>query len=251
MMSVDQSRLLRFNTSQKNCREVLLQFMLVCTFLILGRCALSQTVSPVIVEYIGNAEGRIALTNNTLVPLAVVLEPRSFSVTPDGKGVYRPLDPEIHVKLSSMSDRIDPGQTHYVLYKAKADRLPAWFSIFSTFSAIGRTSDLDVRILLPHTVYVYARRTQSNNEILEVRESNYHRDSGKIVCEIENNTRDLERVEEVRAVSGAKSITSPGFPLLPGAKRHLEVEWKESDPPRDLILEMDRSTVKLKLGLLN
>lgn len=251
MTSVDQSRILTFNASRKNCGRLPSTFVLVCTFLILGRCAHSQAVSPVIVEYRGDAEGRIALTNNTLVPLAVVLEPRSFSVTLDGKGAYRPLDPEIHIKLSSMSDRIEPGQTHYILYKAKADRLPAWFSIFSTFSAVGRTSDLDVRIFLPHTVYIYPHRTQSKDEVLEVSESSYYRESGKIVCEIANNTRDLERVEEVRAISDSKSITSPGFPLLPGAKRHLELEWKESDPPRDLILVTDRSTVKLKIGLAN
>lgn len=219
---------------------------LMCA-LLLGHCCFAQTVSPVIHEYKGKAEGSIALTNNTHVPLAVMLEPQSFSVKPDGNGVYRSLDPKIHVKLSSMSSRIDPGQTYYVFYKAKADRLPAWFTIYSTFSPVGNRSRLDVRILLPHTVYIYPRKPQSTNDVVEVKQAAYFRKSGKIVCEIANNTDDLERVEEIRVISDSNSITSPGFPLLPGTKRDLELDWKQRDTPRDIVLHMDRSTVKLQL----
>jgi hypothetical protein len=219
---------------------------LMCALLLLEHCSYAQTVSPVILEYKGKAEGSIALTNNTHVRLAVILEPRSFSVTPDGNGVYRSLDPKIHVKLSSMSSRIDPGQTYYVFYKAKADKLPAWFTIYSTFSPVGNRSRLDVRILLPHTVYIYPRKPQSTNDV-EVKQAAYFREAGKVVCEIENNTVDLERVEEIHVSSDSNSITSPGFPLLPGTKRHLELEWKQRDTPRDIVLHMDRSTVKLQL----
>lgn len=221
--------------------------MFVYALLFLGPCCYAQTVSPVILEYKGKAEGAIALTNNTLVPMAVVLEPRSFSVNPDGSGVYRPLDPKIHVKLSSMSSRIDPGQTYYVFYKAKADKLPAWFTIYSTFSPVGNKFRLDLRILLPHTVYIYPRKPRSKNDLVEVRQATYSRQTGKIVCEIANNTVDLERVEEIRVTSNSNSITSPGFPLLPGTQRHLEVDWKQKDPPREIVLHMDRSTLKLQL----
>ena len=208
----------------------------------------AQAVSPLIQEYKGKAEGMIALTNNSQVPMAVVLEPRSFTITPDGNGVYRPLDPRIHLQLSAMSSRIDPGQTHYIFYKVKADKLPAWFTIFSTFSAAGRRSDVDVRILLPHTVYIYANKPHSKDDVVEVEEAAYFRETGKIVCEIANDTADLERVEEMRVVSNSSSITSPGFPLLPGTKRHVEVDWKQKDLPRKLVLRMDRSTVKLQLS---
>lgn len=218
-----------------------------CALLLLGPCSYAQTVSPVIQEYKGRAEGAIALTNNTLVPMAVVLEARSFIINTDGSGVYRPLDPKIHVKLSSMSSRIDPGQTHYVFYKAKADKLPAWFTIYSTFSPVDRKSRLDVRILLPHTVYIYPRKPQSKNDLVEVTEATYSRHTGKIVCEIANNSSDLERVEEIHVASNSRSITSPGFPLLPGTERRLELDWKQKDPPREIVLHMDRSTVKLQV----
>jgi hypothetical protein len=242
---------LRKRESSFSCRRFesrKMRCMLLGALLLLRPCTYAQIVSPLIEEYKGKAEGRIALTNNSLVSMAVVLEPRSFSINPDGTGVYRPLDPGIKVELSSMSFRINPGQTHYVFYKAKAKRLPSWFTIYSTFSAVGQKSGLDVRILLPHTVYIYPKKPKSKDDIVEVKQAAYLRKMGKIVCDLANNTVDLERVEEVRVVSDSRSITSPGFPLLPGTRRRLELDWKETDPPRNLVLHMDRSTIKLKLS---
>ena len=223
--------------------------VLVSSILLMAPFQYAQTVSPIIAEYKGRAEGRIALTNNTLLPLAVVLEPRSFSISPDGNGIYRPLDAEIQVKLSSTSVRIEPAQTYYVFYKAKARKLPAWFTIYSTFSAIQPATEIDVRILLPHTVYIYPQKPKSKVDTFDVTRAAYSMKAGTIICEIANNTDDLERVEEVRVVSGSHAITSPGFPLLPGTKRLIDVEWKESDPPRDVILHMNRSSIKLKLSV--
>lgn len=221
--------------------------LLYLALLICGSSALAQTVSPVIVEYKVKAEGRFALTNNTLTPMAVVLEPRSFSITPDGNGVYRPLDPEIHLELSSMSFRIDPGQTYYVFYRAKADKLPAWFTIYSTFSSVQHSSGLDVRILLPHTVYIYPKKQQTKN-VVEVKQATYIAMSSKIVCDLENNTSDLERVQELRVAAGNKSAIAAGFPLLPGARRHVEVAWKESEPPRTIELKLEHSTLNLPVS---
>lgn len=208
----------------------------------------AQTVSPIIEEYKGRAEGRIALTNNTLAPEAVALESRSFSVSPDGNGVYRALDPGIQVELSSRSFRIDPGQTYYVFYKAKTDKLPAWFTIYSTFSAAKHSSGLDVRILLPHTVYIYRKKPHSKADNVDVRQAAYLSKTAKVVCDFSNSTPDLERVEEMQISSGSKTMTVAGFPLLPGAKRHVEVDWKETEPPRMVVLHMDRSTLSLPLS---
>jgi hypothetical protein len=222
---------------------VLLRRLLGAVLLFSGCCSLAQTVSPVIVEYKGKAEGQITLVNNTLTPLAVVLEPRSFSITPDGNGVYRNLDPDIHVKLSSMSFRIDPGQTHYVFYSATADKLPAWFTIYSIFSKVQHDSGLDVRILLPHTVYIYPKKQPGNVEV-QVKPPVYSSQSGKVTCDLENDTTDLTRVQEVRIVGGSKSETAAGFPLLPGGKRHLEVSWGEKEPPQTMVLQFAHSALK-------
>jgi hypothetical protein len=208
-----------------------------------GCCACAQSVSPVIVEYKVKASGRIALTNNTLQPVAVVLEPKSFSINPDGNGVYRPLDPEIHLKLSSMSFRIDPGQTCYVFYSAQADKLPAWFTIYSVFSSLHHTEGLDVRILLPHTVYLYPRKQLGKDEIA-VDQAAWNAAGNKLVCDIENHGPDLERVQVVRVEAGAQSETAPGFPLLPGGKRHLELSWSEKEPPQTIRFQLEHSTLQ-------
>jgi len=215
--------------------------------LVLGSLASAQTVSPVITEYKVKAEGRFALTNNTLTPMAVMLEPKSFSITPDGNGVYRPLDPDIHVQLSSMSFRVDPGQTYYVFYKAKADKLPAWFTVYSVFSSLQHTGALDVRILLPHTVYMYPKKQLTKNPV-EVKLASYSAQTNKIVCDLENNSPDLERVQEVHVASQSKSTVAAGFPLLPGQRRHLEVPWNETEQPRSIQLRLEHSTLNLPLS---
>ncbi len=211
-----------------------------------GQYCIAQTVSPVIVEYKGKAEGRIALTNNTLTPMAVVAEPKSFTITPEGNGVYTALDPAIHVQLSSSSFRVDPGQTYYVFYKATAEKLPAWFTIYSVFSAIKRGPGMDVRILLPHTVYIYPKKPQTKGDIIKVSSVVYSAKSGKILCDLENDSPDLDRVEEISIYAGndKPGATAPGFPLLPGSKRHLEIDWKEATPPRHAIFQTEHSKLE-------
>lgn len=217
---------------------------LIGALLLLSGCgSLAQSVSPVIVEYKGKATGQIALVNNTLTPLAVVLEPRSFSITPEGNGIYRPLDSTLHVKLSSTSARIDPGQTYYVFYSATADRLPAWFTVYSIFSKVQHGGGLDVRILLPHTVYLYPKK-QPARVAVQVKPPVYSSQDGKVECDIENDTADLTRVQEVRLASAAKTQTTAGFPLLPGGHRHLEVAWSEKEPPQTMVLQFAHTALK-------
>lgn len=222
---------------------MLFRKVLMAGLLFSAGSSFAQTVSPVIVEYKAKAEGQIALVNNTLVPLAVMLEPKSFSITADGNGVYRSLDPDIHVKLSAMSFRIDPGQTYYVFYSATADKLPAWFTVYCVFSKVQHAAGLDVRILLPHTVYIYPKK-QPNNVPVKVGHAVYSPQSGKIECDLENNTTDLTRVQEVQINSAKKSEPAAGFPLLPGEHRRLQLNWHEKEPPQTLVLQFAHSVVK-------
>jgi hypothetical protein len=61
-----------------------LRGLLRFAWLVVGSCALAQTVEPVISEYQLKADGKFALTNGTLAPMVVVLEPKSFSQVPTG-----------------------------------------------------------------------------------------------------------------------------------------------------------------------
>src|SRR5690348_11919056 len=51
----------------------------------------AQTVRPVINELSNPAKGRVEYVNDSITPLNVVLEPRSFSVSETGEISYRPL----------------------------------------------------------------------------------------------------------------------------------------------------------------
>src|SRR5436309_15441126 len=97
-------------------------------------CALvpAQTVRPVINELVGNpVKGRVEYVNDSLTPLNVVLEARSFTVSESGEITYRPLDAGVHLKLSATSFRIQPQQTYYVFYEASSPQVPAWFVIYA------------------------------------------------------------------------------------------------------------------------
>jgi hypothetical protein len=209
--------------------------------------ALAQTIQPVIVEYTEKADGRFEVTNDTLSPMAIVLEPRSFSIQADGRGVFRALDAGIHVSLSTSSFRLEPKQTYYVFYKATADLLPAWFTIYAAFSPVHGGAGVTVRVMLPHTVYLYQKRP-INREAIHVAHISYGPGSapgtGTIVCDLQNNGPALVRVQEVRAFSGKTSVASAGFPLLPGSSRHLAIDWNEKARPEYLLLHFPKFDVK-------
>ena len=71
--------------------------------LALNAGAAAQTVRPVISELGNPAKGRVEYVNDGLTPLNVVLEAKSFTVSEKGELNYRPLDPDIHLKLSATS----------------------------------------------------------------------------------------------------------------------------------------------------
>jgi hypothetical protein len=218
-------------------------FRFVFVVFVLTGGLLAQSVQPVIVEYKGKADGKIALTNNTDLPMVVVLEPKSFSITPEGKGLFRDLDSSIHVELSSMSVRLQPRQTYYVFYKATADKLPAWFTLYATFSSPKHSEGLDVRLMLPHTVYLYQKQSIAENKVV-VKSLFYDAETRKLTCDIENNSDALTRIQSVRATGSHVSDDLSGFPLLPGSSRHIAMSWKDSSPPTQISFHFEHFDLK-------
>ena len=214
----------------------------VCS-LWLCAASLAQSVQPVIVEYKGKADGKLAVTNNTLMPMVVVLEPKSFSITPEGKGIFRPLDKDIHVELSAMSVKLQPKQTYYVFYKASSERLPAWFTVYATFVSAQHSPGLDVRIMLPHTVYLYQKQPLVLADV-QVKDVIYSTRLRKVICTLNNAGDSLARVQEVKASGQHESSDIAGFPFLPGMERRLEIDWKEDTPPTELSLKFEHFSMK-------
>jgi hypothetical protein len=221
-------------------------FRVIASVLIMTASLVAQTIQPVIAEYRGKAEGKFAVTNNSLSPMVVVLEPKSFSITPEGKGIFRDLDSGINVELSTMSVRLQPKQTYYVFYKANADRFPAWFTVYATFSSPEHTDGLDLRFMLPHTIYLYQKQSLTQDEI-QVKQVDYNEQEHKVTCVIENNGHDLARVQSVRATGDHASGDTAGFPMLPGATRNIEMDWKESSPPTEIDFRFEHFDLKRQI----
>jgi hypothetical protein len=210
----------------------------------------AQQVSPVIQEYRNRGEGKLTVTNNTLEPMIVIFEPKSFSISPDGHGIFRTLDPTTHVSLSEKSVKLQPLQSSTIYYKADAESYPAWFTIYSTFSPARAGANLNVRIQLPHTVYLYQNKAIEQNDI-HIVNAKYSLTSHKLTCDMLNVGRALTRVQELRA-TGTKTepMTQSGFPLLPGALRTVEFDWKGKEPPTNLEIAFDHFTLKPPLSVV-
>jgi P pilus assembly chaperone PapD len=219
----------------------------LCLFviLLLAGAAPAQTVRPLLSEYEGEADGSFELVNDSFVPLSIVIEPQSFTVDEDGNISYRPLDKHIHLKLSAMSFKIPPKQSHTVHYRASADTKPAWFVIYSYFRGLPvRTeSGMAVQISLPHTVYVLPKKAATKHD-LNVRRAEYQRDKQAIVIEVENRSDLFARVLMSEASGAGKKEHGPGFPIYPHSYRRIEIPWTHGVTPEKVLLRLRRFSLE-------
>jgi hypothetical protein len=220
----------------------------VCLLFFLAPLAAAQTVSPVIVEYAEKADGRFQVYNDADIPITVVVEPHSFTVDSTGKAVFRKLDPGLHVELSSTSFRLGPKQTYYVFYKATTETYPNWFCIYSTISGPVTANGLKLAIELPHTVYLLGRKSLEQSQVSWNR-AEISAEGGKrlVTAEVENHGAELARVQEVEVTSTGGKQTFSGFPLFPGQRRAIELDWDQPGVPQRIVLKFPR--FKLESGL--
>jgi hypothetical protein len=228
---------------KRNMKRTFAQSVFLAVAIASSLYAPAQTVRPVIVEYRSSARGKFELVNNGLQPLNVVLEPRSFSIDEDGTGEFRALEPAVHLKLSAMSFRIPPQQSHWVFYEATADQLPAWFTIYSSMEAPPNGKGFTIQLDLPHTVYLVQKERLQKDDVV-IKSASYDRAQHRIVIEVNNVSPRLGRVLEWQSSAKGKKISQNGFPLLPQAHRRLEAEWKWPDPPEKVALRFEHFTLK-------
>lgn len=218
----------------------------------LSAAAIAQTVRPVISELGNPAKGRVEYVNDSLTPLNVVLEAKSFTVSENGELSYRPLDPNIHLKLSATSFRIQPQQTYYVFYEASAPPSPTWFVIYASFSGFPfRTAQgMNVRLQLPHTVYLLPKQRTEKADVRVVR-AELNTAENKVLLEVENTGDNFGRVLQTQLANGKKKQDAPGFPIFPHSKRILEVPLDakagRDTAPTDVSFQFDNFKIEEKL----
>jgi len=209
----------------------------------------AQSVSPPITEYQERARSSFQLQNGSLFPLTVVLDVRGFRVTEDGEVVYLPLDTSrVHVKLSAMSFKIPPRGTQRVFYEATGDSLPAWFTILSAMTGARTDNGLNVRLILPHVVYLNQKKALKKQNV-GIRAFEFSPATKKARVQLENLGPNLGRVLQV-TVSDGHSTGQPsgGFPLFPHSRRWTEVQWDADTTPDRLTLRFARFTIDTVLS---
>src|SRR6266498_3501027 len=218
----------------------------------LGAVASAQTVRPLINELNNPAKGRVEYVNDSFTPLNVVLEAKSFSVSETGEISYRPLDPSIHLKLSTTSFRVQPQQTYYVFYEASAPQSPSWFVIYANFSGFPfRTAQgMNVRLELPHTVYLLPKGTLERTDVL-ISRAELIPSANKAVVEVENRGDNFGRVFETDLVYTKRKQEAPGFPMFPHSKRIIEIPLAEKaegeNVPVEITLQLQKFKIQRKL----
>ncbi len=224
--------------------------LLACALCIFaaGMACVAQTVRPLIDELGNPAKGRVDYINDGLTPLNVVLEAKSFTVSDTGEITYRPLDPEIHLKLSTTSFRIQPQQTYYVFYEASSPKSPAWFVIYACFSGFTfRTAQgMNVRLQLPHTVYLLPKQSVEQPEI-HINRAELNAASSELLIEVENSGANFGRVLETQLVYSKKKQEAPGFPVFPHSKRMLSVPLTDKAEGENVPVEVTLRFQKFKV----
>jgi hypothetical protein len=204
----------------------------------------AQSVSPPIAEYQERARSSFQLRNPSIFPITVVLELRGFSISDSGEVVDQPLDTSrVHVKLSEMSFRIPPRGSRTVFYEAAGDNLPAWFNILSAMTGTRTESGLNVRILLPHVVYLNQKQALRKGEVA-LNRVEYDPAARKARVQLENLGPNLGRVYQLSLADGHNtSQPGGGFPLLPHRRRWVEVDWPGPNPPDRAVIRFSRFTI--------
>jgi len=221
-------------------------------FFALHAAAPAQTVRPVINELGNPAKGHVEYINDGLVPLNVVLEAKSFTVSETGEIVYSPLDPNIHLKLSTNSFRIQPQQTYYVYYEATSSQSPNWFVLYAAFTGFAfRTSQgMNVKLELPHTVYLLPKQSVEKSDV-RVARAELDPAANKVTLEVENTGNNFGRILQTLLLYSKKKQEAPGFPIFPHSKRILEVPLDEKaegeNVPIDVSFNFEKFKVEEKL----
>jgi hypothetical protein len=199
----------------------------------------AQTIRPVITEYTAKvAKGSFELINPGVVPLNVILEPKSFTVSEIGDISYRTLDKGIQLKLSAMSFRIPPQQSYIVFYEASAESLPAWFVIYANIGGYRKNNaGMNIRLDLPHTVYILSKHSVDKTDIA-IRPLGYSEDKRHLNFLISNTGPWFGRVLSSEVTGKGGATEGSGIPLFPHSTRILSVPCKARQTATGLRLHL-------------
>jgi P pilus assembly chaperone PapD len=202
----------------------------------------AQSVRPAVVEYTAAAEGQYEVVNDSLLPLVVTMEAKSFTIDNEGVAKFTALSPSIHLQMSETSLRIPPRGHRTVYYKASAASYPAWFCIYSNFSGLPKRGSMNMELELPHTVYLLSKTEAKRDQIVL---EDLHTEAGELQGTVRNSSPNMIRLLSLQLVgSDGKKTEEGGFPLLPGGVRSLHLALPSNTRPQALRAKLNRFTVE-------
>jgi hypothetical protein len=215
------------NTNHSPANRIATAFLFAFVFALFTQ---AQTIRPVLSEYTAKvAKGSVELVNPGVVPLTVIMEPKSFTVSETGDISYRPLDKGIQVKLSAMSFQIPPQQSYFLFYEARADSLPAWFVLYANIGGFRKSdSGMNIRLDLPHTVYILPKQSVGKSEI-EIKYLGLSPDNAHLRFSVTNSGPWFGRALESDLRSKGATIQGSGFPIYPHGTRIVEMSCKGNE----------------------
>jgi hypothetical protein len=121
------------------------------------------------------------------------------------------------------------------------------FNILSAMSGARTANGLNVRILLPHVVYLNQKPPLRKEEVA-IKKFGYDPAARKAWVQLENLSSHLGRVQQLTISDGRNpSQTTGGFPLLPHRLRRAMVSWDAATAPTRLSLRFSRFNIDTTL----
>jgi hypothetical protein len=209
------------------------------------RSAAAQSVSPPIAEYTEKGSGAFTLSNETIFPLTAVLDIRGFEVNEKGELRDVALDTaRVKVKLSQLSVRIPARQSSTIVYSAEATGGPAWFQIMSAITGARTQNGINLRIELPHVVYLSQKAPLLRTDVL-IKAFVWDSAHQQVLVRVENGSDRLARVQEFTVTApGAPTARGAPFPFFPYGRRLVTVPWTSRVAPAKVAIKFAKFTIE-------
>ena len=107
---------------------------------------------------------------------------------------------------------------------------------------------MKLAIELPHTVYLVGRKPLDQSQVSWNR-AEISTEGGKrpVTAEVENHGAEFSRIQEVEVTSTSGKQTFAGFPLFPGQRRDIELDWDQPGVPQRIVLKFQRFKIESSL----
>jgi hypothetical protein len=130
------------------------RIMVAVILLMSAATASAQSISPVVGEgNKGHTRGEFTVTNTTLVPMLVTIEPRKLLKGADGKIAFEEIGLTANVQLSQMSAKLGPKQSHTFQYDVACPQDCA-VAFYAGFTPPKPQAGFTIVTHLPFSLYV-------------------------------------------------------------------------------------------------